>query len=151
MFTFDSTEWATLWTHILDNFCNLHTSNAVLAMDLVFESFFQCHFLLFDEKSKNVKISNSCHFWSNFFTCVSKKNNLIQIEFNFPSKPTVYMYFYKNISNFKIMLYVCEEKSIVKMDTDVFLFSFSFKLMAQYISHTSPLFKTAKPKKNSII
>ena len=33
------------------------------------------------------------------------------------------------------------------MDTDVFLL-LSFKLMAQYISHTLPLLKAAKPKKN---
>ena len=46
------------------------------------------------------------------------------------------------------MLYICEQKSIIKMDTDVFLL-LSFKLMAQYISHTLPLLKTAKPKKNS--
>ena len=46
------------------------------------------------------------------------------------------------------MLYICEQKSIIKMDTDVFLL-LSFKLMAQYILHTLPLPKTAKPKKNS--
>ena len=43
-----------LWTYILDHFCNLHTTNAVLAMDLVFVSFFQCHFTLF---TKNRQIS----------------------------------------------------------------------------------------------
>ena len=46
------------------------------------------------------------------------------------------------------MLYICGQKSIIKMDTDVFLL-LSFKLMAQYILHTLPLLKTAKPKKNS--
>ena len=46
------------------------------------------------------------------------------------------------------MLYICWQKSIIKMDTDVFLL-LSFKLMAQYILHTLPLLKTAKPKKNS--
>ena len=50
------------------------------------------------------------------------------------------------------MLYICEQRSIIKMDTDVLLLSlllFSFKLMAQFISHTLPLLKTTKPKENS--
>ena len=47
------------------------------------------------------------------------------------------------------MLYICEQKNIIKMDTDVFFLLFSFKLMAQFISHTLPLLKTAKPKKNN--
>ena len=46
------------------------------------------------------------------------------------------------------MLYICEQKRIIEMDFDGFLLLFSFKLMAQYILHTLPLVKAAKPKKN---
>ena len=42
-------------------------------------------------------------------------------------------------------------KIIAETVFDLFLLLFSFKLVAQYISHTSPLFQTAKPKKNNII
>ena len=40
------------------------------------------------------------------------------------------------------------KRELLKQFLTFFLLLFSFKLMAQYISHTLPLVKAAKPKKN---
>ena len=62
-----------VWTYILDNLCNLHTINVILAMNLMFKPFFWCHFSLFDKNLSKFASAASCLFWSNFFTCWSKK------------------------------------------------------------------------------
>ena len=64
---------STVWTYILDNLCNLHTINVILAMNLMFKPFFWCHFSLFDKNLSKFASAASCLFWSNFFTCWSKK------------------------------------------------------------------------------
>ena len=74
---FESNSWqhwmSNVWTYILDNLCNLHTINVILAMNLMFKPLFLMPFFTFWQKIVIFAPAASCLFWSNFFTCWSKK------------------------------------------------------------------------------
>ena len=139
-----------IWTYILDNLCNLHTTNAILAMDLMFKPFLMS-FLTFWQKI--VKICSSCLLWSNFFTCRPKK----QPNQNQKSSVNINPRFtYNFIKIFWIKNFFCMFVSKKNYLNGFWRFFsiVSFKLMPNIyytLYQGLALLKTGKPKENNII